>query len=84
MSFSFILLVVPSGPPRDVSALVLSQTAILIRWDLPELLERNGPVVGYVIVLTFTNGTNNVYSSPHGDVFNLQIEGMFDTTIFTG
>ena len=56
--------------------MVLSETAILIRWDLPQLLGRNGPIMGYAIVLTFTNGTNNVYNSSHGDVFNLQIEGM--------
>jgi len=66
----------PDGYPRDLSALILSRTAILIRWNLPDLFERNGPIVGYKIVLMYTNGSSSVYNSPHGDIFSLQIEGM--------
>ena len=61
--------------------LVLSQTAILIRWNLPDLLERNGPIVGYQIVLIYTNGSSSVYNSPHGDLLSLQIEGMRSETV---
>lgn len=62
-----------------MSVAALSQTSILIRWDLPQVLEQNGPIVGYEIVLTYTNGSSRVYSSPLGDVFNLQIEGISQT-----
>jgi hypothetical protein len=55
--------------------MALSETSLLIRWDLPELLEQNGPVNGYEIVLTYSNGTSSIYNSPFEDVFNLQIEG---------
>ena len=75
MTIFFFL--VPSGPPTDVSVMILSQTSILIRWNTPEVFEQNGPIVGYKIVLTYTNGTSSVYNSPHPDIFNLQIEGKY-------
>ena len=66
---------VPDGVPTEVSVLVLSQSALLIRWDSPLLLEQNGPIIGYSIVLTYSNGTKSTYSTPQGDIFSLQIEG---------
>ena len=68
---------VPTGPPTDVSAMVLSQNAVLIRWNLPHVLEQNGPIVGYEIVVNYTNGNSKVYTSPLGDVLSLQIEGIY-------
>ena len=74
---SSIRLAVPTGPPTDVSLMVLSQNAVLIRWNLPQVLERNGPIVGYEIVVNYTNGNSKVYTSPSGDVLSLQIEGIY-------
>lgn len=66
---------VPTGPPTDVTVMALSQTSILVRWNSPEVLEQNGPIAGYEIVLSYSNGTSRVYSSLVGDVFTFQIEG---------
>ena len=51
-----------------------SESSIVIQWNLPELFERNGPISGYQVNLTYTNNTNKVYTVS-GFTFNLQIEG---------
>ncbi len=71
----FTLFAVPSGSPTEVSVLILSETAILTRWAMPNLFEQHGPIVGYKVILTYSNGSNSEYNISHGDVFSLQIKG---------
>ena len=57
-----------------MSVTALSDTAIVIQWGAPELFERNGPLTGYEVTLTYSNGTRKLYSLS-GTTFNFQIEG---------
>lgn len=57
-----------------MNVLALSQISILIQWGLPDIFEQNGPIVGYDIVLAYTNGSGRMYNTL-GDVFSFQIEG---------
>ena len=47
----------PSGPPLNVQALTNSSTSILVKWDPPNELDRNGVITHYVVN----------YSSPSGE-----------------
>ena len=50
------------------------EEAIIVQWGPPELFERNGPIEGYEVVITFINGTNKIYPV-QGNIFNVLIEG---------
>ena len=39
----------PSGPPRDVLALTISSTSILVKWNPPSELDRNGVITHYTV-----------------------------------
>ena len=71
---SSICILVPSGPPTNVLVTSQSESSIVVQWNPPELFERNGPISGYQVNLTYTNNTNKVYTVS-GFTFNLQIEG---------
>ena len=45
----FIHVVVPSGPPQNVTAITTSTTSIELSWDRPLLNETNGIIVAYRI-----------------------------------
>lgn len=42
----------PSGPPLNIRASALSDSAIVITWDPPAPLERNGIITGYIVNIT--------------------------------
>lgn len=66
----------PTGAPTGVSVTsAQSDTAIVVQWMPPELFERNGPIVSYHTNLTYSNGTQQRYTSS-GNTFSLQIEGV--------
>lgn len=39
----------PSGPPLNVKALTKSSTSILVKWNPPNELDRNGVITHYVV-----------------------------------
>ena len=43
---------VPSGPPQNTDSLALSSTSLVLMWDLPQLEQQNGPIVGYSVRVT--------------------------------
>lgn len=50
------------------------EEAIVVQWAPLELLEQNGPIEGYEVVVAFTNGSSKVYPV-EGNIFNVLIEG---------
>ena len=42
----------PSGPPLNVRTSALSDSAVVITWDPPAPLERNGIITGYIVNIT--------------------------------
>lgn len=61
---------VPSGPAQDLNVTVLSSEEALIMWELPDLEDHNGIIVGYSIEVTLvstgqssqvTRTTNTLY-----------------------
>ena len=74
-TFSNSLFVAPSGPPTDVNVTALSSTSLLVTWQPPELLERNGIITAYQIhVTTFGEETSNIYTVS-GNTLSLQVKG---------
>ena len=51
----------PSGPPLDVLALTKSSTSILVKWNPPSELDRNGVITHYIVT----------YNEPLGSETNI-------------
>ena len=47
--FCLILFLAPSGSPRNVKALAMSSTSILVKWNPPNELDRNGVITKYIV-----------------------------------
>ena len=45
----FILIVVPSGSPVNVTVRAVSSTSLLVSWQPPEQLEQNGIITGFKV-----------------------------------
>jgi len=65
----------PSGPPINVVATALSATAVMVSWQSPALLDQNGVITSYQVVLVYANnGTRRRTSSVDG--LTVQFEGI--------
>ncbi|RNA29665.1 neogenin isoform X5 [Brachionus plicatilis] len=40
---------VPDGPPENLATETVNTSAVLVKWQLPALDKRNGPIIGYTI-----------------------------------
>ena len=49
----------PSAPPQNVTTLVINSTAISVSWSPPPLLDQNGDIIGYQLMITNQNRTNS-------------------------
>jgi len=49
----------PSAPPQNVSTMVINSTAISVSWNLPPLLDQNGHIIAYQLMITNQNRTNS-------------------------
>ena len=69
----------PSGPPLNVHAIPVSDSAIMITWEPPSLFERNGVITGYQVNVTkVEDGTGRKYNvAPASQSINrsIQIKG---------
>lgn len=70
---ALLLLTAPSGPPINLMLANVNQTSFTVTWEPPNLLERNGRIVGYTVQVTRVNlletrsfETNDTYISLHG------------------
>jgi len=65
----------PSGPPINVVATALSATAVMFSWQSPALLDQNGVITSYQVVLVYANnGTRRRTFSVDG--LTVQFEGI--------
>ena len=48
--YAMFLSVVPSSPPNNVTATVLSPTEILVTWDVVPLIDQNGIITLYEVL----------------------------------
>ena len=65
----------PSGPPLHVSAVPVSDSAILITWEPPSLFERNGVITGYQINVTkVEDGKRKEYVVSTSEFTNLSVQ----------
>ena len=87
--FTFIVLVknfteicsvyiAPSGATAAISITVLSSTSLLITWQPPEPLQRNGVITGYEIQLTSLNNDTSQSFEIRENTHSLQVHGNFD------
>ena len=66
---------VPEGSPTNVAIDVLSSSSVILKWEPPELADRNGIIIKYYINVTFSgNNTVQRYSVP--DTSTIIIEGI--------
>ena len=66
----------PSGPPTDVVATALSATTVSVSWQPPALLDQNGVITAYQVVLVDTSDGSRKMSSVGGNTLTLLFEGM--------
>ena len=65
----------PSGTPNTIQITTLSSTSIEVRWLPPDLLDQNGVITGYTVILTnLESGTSHEYNTS-GNVTVQHIEG---------
>ena len=53
--YTFLIVLVPSGPVQDINTTVLSSEEAVISWNAPDVAEQNGIITGYVINITHAN-----------------------------
>jgi len=53
------ILIGPSTPPQNVTTMVINSTAISVSWNLPPLLDQNGDIIAYQLMITNQNRTNS-------------------------
>ena len=69
----------PSAPPQDVTTMVINSTLISVSWKPPPLLDQNGDIIGYQLMITNQNRTNsstfvvNVTNTTSYVAINLQV-----------
>ena len=66
----------PSGAPTDVVATALSATTVSVSWQPPALLDQNGVITAYQVVLVDTMDGSRKMSSVSGNTLTLLFEGM--------
>ena len=66
----------PSGPPTDVVTTALSPTTVSVSWQPPALLDQNGVITAYQVVLVDTSDGSRKMSSVGGNTLTLLFEGM--------
>ena len=49
----------PSAPPQNINTVVISSTAISVSWYPPSILDQNGDIIGYQLIITNQNRTNS-------------------------
>lgn len=61
----YFLSIAPSGSPRNVSAVPVNATALVLKWLPPPLDQQNGIIVEYMITLTdvLTNTSKLILTS---------------------
>ena len=65
----------PTGSPTNVMLEALSSTSVLIQWQPPEPLLRNGVITKYTLIVNFVkNETIRTFSVP-ATTLSLHIEG---------
>ena len=65
----------PSGTPNTIQITTLSSTSIEVRWLPPDLLDQNGVITGYTVILTnVKSGSTHEYNTS-GDITVQHIEG---------
>ena len=52
----------PTGAPSNVSAMALSSTSIIVRWQAPEQFDINGILTNFEITVNDTDGTIYVFT----------------------
>ncbi|XP_071799489.1 angiopoietin-1 receptor-like [Asterias amurensis] len=72
----------PSGPPRDITSTVVTNTTLSFSWDQPECGSRHGVITQYSYTLTSTDDgavirNNNVLSA------SLDLTGLIPSTHYT-
>lgn len=53
------IFVVPSAPPQNITSEVINSTVILIFWNPPPLVNQNGIITSYQVMITNLNKTNS-------------------------
>ena len=75
MYYSVSAFIAPDGSPTNVMIEVLSSTSVLIKWDPPEPLLRNGIITKYSLSVNFVkNETIQRYTVP-ATTLSVHIEG---------
>ena len=49
----------PSAPPQNINTVVINSTAISVSWYSPPILDQNGNITGYQLMITNQNRTNS-------------------------
>ena len=79
----YAIFAAPAGSPTNVVIEVLSSTSVIIKWEPPELLLRNGIIIKYHLTVTFaSNNTVHKYPVP-ATVLSVPIEGINKPTCTT-
>ena len=47
--------IVPSQPPQQVSASIISSDKVMLRWEAPNEPDRNGIIISYLVNITLIN-----------------------------
>ncbi|XP_033636799.1 tyrosine-protein kinase receptor Tie-1-like [Asterias rubens] len=73
--------IAPSGPPRDITSTVVTNTTLSSSWDQPDCGSRRGVITHYSYTVTSTDGavirSNNVFSA------SLDLTGLKPFTHYT-
>ena len=63
------------GSPQNVVIDVLSSTAVVIKWEPPKLIERNGIITGYNLTVTIAGIISPKQYSVSANVLSITIDG---------
>jgi len=66
----------PSAAPNAIQIRVLSSTSAEMQWQPPDLLDQNGVITGYTVILTSTDVYNLTSNETH-----IHVEGKGSTNI---
>lgn len=54
----------PVSPPQNFTVVAVSSTSIFLNWEPPELDDRNGVILGYILSITdVSQNTSNVVTT---------------------
>ena len=79
--FTCFINLVPSGPPTSVTRELLPSSSVHVRWQPPQLSERNGIISGYTVRLTALQDGSITEYNLQGTASSQQIEGMISIAI---